>query len=136
MSLIYTQEVFIPFHLADPAGIVFFGHVFSIVHEVYEQLIQEQWKIPWETWFKNPDWIVPIKQTQASYHYPLQAGLTYTIQVSQSKVGQTSFSLHYEFLKNEQVHCRVEVVHVFCDTKTKSKQPIPPFIQKIFKNFE
>ena len=53
MIPVYQKEVFIPFHLADPAGKLFFGHIFILYHEVYEAFIQQILKEKWESRMKK-----------------------------------------------------------------------------------
>ncbi len=136
MSILYQREIYIPFHLGDAAGILFFGHVFSLAHEVYEFFVQEKLNISWTEWFNHPKWIVPIKQTQASYQLPLQIGKTYLVSLSLKQMRTSSFVLVYQFSQKGQIFCEVETVHVFCDKKTFQKCFIPVFIKDKFECIE
>lgn len=129
MEPVYERTVFTPFQLGDPAGIVFFGHLFSLAHEVYEQFIQEKLSITWSDWFNNEEWIVPIKQTQASYFVPLFAGLWYQVRLELKQMTTSSLTLVYRFYKEEVEHCQIEILHVFCDRRTKKKLSIPQEIR-------
>lgn len=134
MKGIYHKEIYIPFQLADTAGILFYGHVFSLAHEVYEHFIQDKLQLPWDSWFKNPEWIVPIKQTQASYYAPMKAGIKYQVNLEVLGITNSSFSLKFRFVNDNHEHCSVETVHVFCDRSSKNKQPIPPTIKATLQN--
>jgi len=132
MNFLYQKETYITFQLGDAAGIVFFGHVFSLAHEVYELFVQQKLNIRWEKWFNHPEWIIPIKYTQASYHFSLKVGSTYLIGLNIKKIGTTSFILNYSFMQNERLFCEIETVHVFCNRQTLQKQPIPSFVLEKF----
>ncbi len=123
----YHYSCSLPFHLADPAGIVFFGHVFSLAHQAFEQFILQQLECPWPVWFQNTEWIVPIKHTEADYVYPLHAGKDCQIELSLINLSLSSITLHYSF-SQEKLCCSVKTIHVFCSKQTKQKMPIPPDI--------
>ena len=84
MSKNFEKEISIPFHLTDPAGILFFGHIFSLYHEVYESFISSF--CPWESWFNNDQWIAPIRKTECEFLAPLFAGKKYLAKVKIKKV--------------------------------------------------
>ncbi len=126
----YKKQITIPFHLSDPAGILFFGNVFSLAHEVYEQwIIQKLGK--WEKWFGNGQWVAPIRKAEAEYFKPLSAGDAIEVVISIKSVGQTSFVIIAEFNRAAVCHARVETVQVFCDRKTFIKIPIPPIAKQL-----
>ena len=127
----FTREVFIPFHLGDPAGILFFSHVFTLAHEAYEQFISQSFPISWDDWFKNPERIIPIKQAEANYSHPLVVGQPCLITLDVKEARTSSFSLEYKFIQNNIECCTVKTLHIFCDGRTKLKQPLPEAIKKI-----
>lgn len=122
----YCFPCFIPFHLADPAGILFFGNLFSLFHQAFEQFVIDQLECSWNFWFQNPDWIVPIKQTEAQYLSPLQVGQECLIDLSVTALSSSSFTLTASFHQQEQICCVAKTVHVFCNRSNKQKILIPP----------
>lgn len=125
----FCYSPFLSFELADPAGVLFFGHVFTLAHQAYEQFVIQELEIPWDEWFSNPEWGVPIKHAEATYHAPLFAGKLCTIDVQVEEVKHSSFSLLYSMYQEEVLCCMVKTVHVFCDSHTKLKQSIPSPIE-------
>jgi acyl-CoA thioester hydrolase/1,4-dihydroxy-2-naphthoyl-CoA hydrolase len=125
----FRSSIYVPFHLADPGGVLFFGHAFSLAHEAYEQLVQSEWGFIWGDWFQNPDWVVPIKKAEANYLAPIQAGQACLIEVEVAAVSTSSFTLK-SVLSQQTPCCEVFTVHVFCDRATKKKQPIPQGVAK------
>lgn len=122
-------ETFIPFHYADPAGIMFFAHAFSLAHLAYEHFVLEQLDLKWEEWFQNPKIKIPIKSTEATYIHPLYAGQVCTIHLTLLTIGKHSFSMHYNF-NQKHLCCSVKTVHVFWDTGSQQKMRIPDLIDE------
>lgn len=131
MNSSYQYPCFIPFHLADPAGIVFFGHAFTLFHQAFEHFILHHLKCPWTFWFQNPDWIVPIKHAEAEYLHPLQAGQNCQIELCIYSFSTSSFTLTSS-IHQGQLCCTIKTVHVFCHRLTKQKIPIPQFLMPHF----
>lgn len=114
----------VPFHMADPAGILFFGNAFSLFHQAFEHFVTECLEIPWNTWFQNPEWIVPIRHAEAEYLKPLLAGEMCKISLSLTAVSSSSFTIAASF-EQKELCCSMKVVHVFCSRATKNKISIP-----------
>lgn len=125
----YTKATYLPFHLADPAGIVFFGHVFALAHEAFEHFITDKLEFSWNFWFQNDEWAVPIKHTEASYFHPLLAGKSCLISLTAVNMTNCSFTTVYEITQSGIKNCEIKIVHVFIDKFTKSKTPIPEAIK-------
>lgn len=125
MSTIFTSNIFIPFHLADPGGILFFGNIFTLAHQSYEQMVSQKLKIAWADWFQNPDWIVPIKEASATYHGPIFAGQDCRVEIRFTQVRSSSFEVTYDLFQNDVNCSTVKTVHVFCCRHTGKKCPIP-----------
>lgn len=126
----YESKIFIPFHMADPAGIIFYGHVFTLAHEALEDYIQQHVQIKWEEWFNNKEWFVPIKESYADFKRPIFVGKECQVKVQPTSIGKTSIGFLYSFSQMGNLCCEVKTLHVFCDKITKSKRGIPESIRK------
>lgn len=124
----YQTSFFIPFYSADPSDILFYGQVFSITHQAYEQMIKDR-VCSWPEWFQNPDWVVPMKHTEATYLLPIQPGQECLIKVNLAEIRTSSFTLEFELSQQERLCCRVKAVHVFCTKANFQKQAIPSQIK-------
>lgn len=131
----FEKEKKIYFQHVDPAGILYFSHVFPFVHQVYEDFIQEKMLLSWEEWFQNPHWIIPLVHVEADYKIPLLGGESYLISLKLSYIGNSSFILDYTFTKNNDIYCIVKTVNVFCNRETNKKIPIPDSIREKFNLF-
>ncbi len=135
MLLPYSKDILVPFHFVDGAGVIFFGHVFTLAHQVFETFVIEKLLCPWQKWFNNPDWIVPIKSAEASYQAPILGGKTCKIELLVTEMRNTSFSVSYYLIQNEQLRCTVKTVHVFCDRQTQKKCSIPSHFVHLIEKF-
>lgn len=126
----FSKELFLPFHLADPAGILFFGHIFSLSHQLFETFILEKLGIHWTEWFQNPEWVVPIKSAEAAYHLPLQAGSSCEATLEISALRTHSFELTASFSQKNVLCSHVKLAAVFCSRLELKKIPIPLSILK------
>lgn len=115
----YSFETFVPFHFADPAGILYFGQAFTMAHQAFEHFITDSLDIPWEEWFKNKEFIVPIRHAEVDYTSPILAGKNVSIEISISQLGKTSFTSLYHFFQEKKLACTVALVHVFVNKENK-----------------
>ena len=127
--MIFQTKIFIPFHLVDAAGVLFFSHSFTLAHMAFEQFITENLDIPWACWFQNSEWVVPIKSAEADYLHPLLAGQICTIKIQVIEVRQSSFVLDYLVIQNAVECCKMKTLHVFCNRPPNKKMAIPQVIK-------
>lgn len=128
MTTPYLHSCFIPFHLADPAGIVFFGHPLTLMHQAFEAFVIHRLKCPWDRWFHNEHWIVPVRHAELQYLHPLMAGRECLVEMTVQALSKSSFTLE-TILKQNEICAVIKTVHVFCDKKTKQKIEIPKEIR-------
>ena len=128
----YRYPYFIPFHLADPAGILFFGHVFTLVHQAFEHFVLHQLKYSWNEWFQHPEWIVPICHAEAQYRQPIRAGQECLIEIVVSDISHSSFTLT-STLYQSSLCCSVKTVHVFCHRISQQKLAIPSQLRTLLQ---
>jgi acyl-CoA thioester hydrolase/1,4-dihydroxy-2-naphthoyl-CoA hydrolase len=127
----FLYKTFIPFHMADGAGVLFFGHVFTLAHDTYEHFIREGLDLTWEWWFQNSEWMVPIRHAESDYQRPLLVGQACHIKLQLGEIRKSSFTLLLTFSQNEQECCTVKITHVFCNRLTKKAQSIPSAIRDL-----
>jgi YbgC/YbaW family acyl-CoA thioester hydrolase len=118
----------INFYDCDPAGIIFFSTIFEICHSAYEDLIRT-FKLKTDYW-NSKNYAVPIIHTEGEYLLPLKPGNIVTVEVSVSRLKESSFELKY-ICKNEddKVTNEVKTVHIFVDKKQWKKTPIDPEVK-------
>lgn len=125
MNHSFRTTLFIPFHLSDQAGVVFFAHELTLFHMAYERFITEKLSISWHTWFQNEEWFVPLKHLNCNYLHPLFAGKDCEVEISFISISSSSFTLSSTLFQNGIPCCTIESVHVFCHKSSSQKIPIP-----------
>jgi acyl-CoA thioester hydrolase/1,4-dihydroxy-2-naphthoyl-CoA hydrolase len=125
--MIYSTTVKIRFREADPAGILFFGQIAGITHDVFEEFVQHI-GFSWKEWFSSGPWGTPIRHLSCDFRAPFFPGQTYEVQVSTKKIGESSFTMHYQYQRDDKIHAVVEVVHAIIDGNTFTKRQIPQII--------
>ena len=131
MTKVFKTNVTATFREADPAQIMFFGNIFGWAHDTFEKWIIEA-GYQWKDWFKNTEYMIPIRHTHADFSKPFYPGETYQIEARVKAFGSTSFTMKYVFLSPAGQHAVVEMVHVVLDGKTHKPIPVPEPIRKKF----
>ena len=80
----------------DAAGILYFSNIFVKAHEAYEELLAEM-GIDLNDSIKNASFMIPIVHAEADYKFPLEAGDSVKIELTEGHIGESSFSIDYAF---------------------------------------
>lgn len=132
MATQFQKEFQLHFREADPAGIMFFGNVFSLAHDCFEDFIQAA-GFTWQEWFKTTEYIVPIRHTESNYLKPFIPGDQYQITASVDRLGDSSFTMKYVFAQGTQIHAEVKMTHTFLDARSKNKISVPTTVRDRLK---
>ncbi len=128
--MIFETKIKIRFRDGDPAGILFFGNVLGLSHDIFEEFLS-QLEIPWKLWFQAPDWACPIRHSEVDYQSPFFPGEVINVQAKVAQLRENSFTMHYEFKSLHGKTCAlVKIVHVFVNPKSMGKISIPPLFRK------
>ena len=131
MTKTFHHQVSIKFHLADPAGIMYFAHIFSLAHDCYEQFVQAT-GYSWNQYFSSSQYAFPIRHADCDYQKPFSAGQTYDVTISVAYFSTSSFKMKYTFSKEQQTYAVVQIVHVCLDAKTHALIKIPIDLKEKF----
>ncbi len=130
----FDQELYIPFHFLDSAGILFFGKSTEVYHQVYEAWLLGSGKT-WDSVFSNSDMGIPIKHFSVEFKKPVLAGSLYTGSLVVSKIGKTSFEVIFKLIKNDVCYFTTITTHVFMSKKSLSPLPIPEDWRAYFSQY-
>ncbi|MGZ3773794.1 MAG: acyl-CoA thioesterase [Pseudobdellovibrionaceae bacterium] len=139
MNQIFHTKKTLTFRDADPIGIMFFGNIYGIAHDAFEDfIIAAGYK--YEEWFKQKKYLMPIRHSEADFLGPLMPGQTYDISVSVAHLGQTSFKIKYVFSQKNQrqeetIHAVVSTVHAVVDAENMQKSPLPELMRSRLQVF-
>jgi YbgC/YbaW family acyl-CoA thioester hydrolase len=128
MSGAFTKPVTIRFEHTDAEGIMFFGNIYRIVHDVYEDFAKHL-GFEYKEWFQNAKWGAPLRKSECEYFAPLRPGHTYDVEVSIPTIGESSFTSRYVVTSNGKQHAVVNLVHAFVDRAARTKTAIPSEIR-------
>lgn len=119
----FEKQRFIHFREADPAGILFFGRLPEIYHDLFEEGLQEQ--LPWRELFANERLALPIRHLEVDYLRPMRAGVFYTWLVNVMKLTDHSVEVHLQVLHENHLHAHLKCVHVCVDQQAAQKTKLP-----------
>ena len=115
----------IKLHDTDAAGILFFAHQFSIVHDLYEKFLGSI-GYGFKERFERRDFFIPIVHAEADFSQPLTVGDTIEVALSVGRVGRTSFTLEFRLTDLDgAVVGTARTVHVTTDPATGRKIDLP-----------
>lgn len=129
-----TGKIRIPFHLCDPAQILFFGSLFDVYHLFLEENL-ESFGLTWKDWFKG-EAAAPIKALKAEYDAPLFYGETYNVQWRLLKITDSTTTFSFEILNDGKRHAWAEVTHCFMDKDKRKKTAVPKKIREALEAAE
>ncbi len=128
----FTCPVSVRFHEADFRGILFFGRILQLAHEVYEDFVVAELGVAWDEWFSAPEWLVPIKHAEATFHRPLRPGRRFEAEAGIGRLSDSSFELLIRFFDvdgpSRELCAETRTIHVFVDSAFR-KTPIPAAVR-------
>jgi 4-hydroxybenzoyl-CoA thioesterase len=123
----------IRFEEVDAAGIVFFGQYLAYAHEAMEAFFAGLEGGYAHLVMKRRIGL-PAVHVEADYQAPLRYGDVLTIETTAAKVGNTSCTLAYRFLRQDGiVAATVRHTCVLCDLESMQKIPIPADVRAILE---
>ncbi|MFM6926928.1 MAG: acyl-CoA thioesterase [Bdellovibrio sp.] len=134
MNKVFRTKKTLTFREADPAKIMFFGNIYGIAHDAFEQFILDA-GFTWKEYFNDPNHAIPLRHSEANYLAPFFPGETYEIAVTLASFGETSFKMKYVFTQGDKTHAVVTMVHSVLDLKTKQKTAIPETFKQRFGQY-
>lgn len=125
MQFFYSTKI----HLrdTDATGVIFFSEQLRLALEAFEEFIQLG------EFFKHNDFLLPIVHADVDFMQPLSVGDPIKISVRLGEVGNSSFTMKYEFFREEILAGKASIVHVTVDRKSQKKIPLPEALLKILK---
>ena len=85
-----------------------------------------------DEWFSHPETASPVRHANAEYFKPLRGGQVYEVSVEVMSLSVSAFELEYTLRRQETLHCRVRIVHVFISKASGAKIPIPDAVRAAF----
>lgn len=110
----------------DAAGVLFFAEQLVLVHEAYEDLMDEMGH-SLRSIFKTNEFAFPILHVETDFRLPVQIGDRVEVELSIERIGTTSFTLAHRLLRSDQLVGQGKTVHgcIAPQSKTKTQLPAP-----------
>jgi acyl-CoA thioesterase FadM len=103
------------FHEVDRAGVMFFGHVLTRAHEVYEDFMGSL-GYPLNEVVESRGWRIPLVEARASFAAPMRHEEEITVRLQVRRIGHSSYDLEFDLHGADGAsRARVQTTHVLRD---------------------
>ena len=118
------------FYQADPAGILYYGRIFELVGDAFEEMVRAA-GIDIVALVRLETLATPIVHAEADYAGPMRVGDHLVVSALVERVGGSSVSVVYRIEgENGEVRATARVVHVWIDARPWRKVPVPDEIRE------
>ncbi len=128
----FAYKTKIKFHEVDSAGKLFFAEFFKLAHDAYQAFLENA-GLGLSFIINKADFILPIVHSEADFKKPVCLDDLIKIVLIVSRIGESSFSLSYNFNINNELVCTIKTVHAILDKKSKQKISIPLKLKSILE---
>ena len=130
----FTHPLNVSLHDIDAAGLMFFGHYFRHAHDAYEAFMRDLGlSLPK---LVREGILLPLVHSEADYLLPVKHGDRLNVQISDKRLGTSSFTLSCRFLDDQaRDAARVETTHVMLDLESKRPKDLPESIHGILNEY-
>ena len=131
----FTYTTKIRLHDTDAAGIIFFANQFKIIHDAYEELLEE-FGLGFQSILKETNYFQPIVHAESNYKAPVMVGDKIVIVIKVGHIGKTSFSLEYTLKRGKTLIGTAKTVHVTINQKTRKKISLPSALRRALNKYQ
>ncbi len=131
----FTHNHRVRLHEVDGAGLLFFGQLFTLAHNCYEELLLAA-ALPLQEIVEQGEFSIPLVHAEADYHHPIHQGELLRLTIHVSKIGEHSFTLK-TLVESTDKHGGsilrgvVTTVHVTISSATGESIPLPDPLREI-----
>ncbi|MES9963569.1 MAG: thioesterase family protein [Candidatus Sedimenticola sp. 20ELBAFRAG] len=117
----FEQKLKIEMGQVDGAGVIYAPRLMEISHSVYETfLAQHGWSA---RRILDEEWALPIVHMESDFHLPIELGDEIMVSLSLERLGESSFTLGYRFMKQGELAASAKSVHVAVEAGGKRSLP-------------
>ena len=121
----FTYQTTIKMHETDAAGFLFFGALFTIAHDVYEEFLESA-GFTISSILKNSEYLIPIVHAESNYYIPVSVSDKITVQLQVENISEHSYTILYDFLNEMgKIIGNAKTVHAVIDKRNRTKMKIP-----------
>jgi 4-hydroxybenzoyl-CoA thioesterase len=132
----FSTRIRVRFGDCDPAGLVYYPVIFHYCHVAMEEFFEERCGVAYHSLMADERIGFPTVNTQAEFFVPLVYGDEAEIEVSITRVGQSSVTFEYSIRRaSDGVLCaRSRNVQVSMNLDTRRAVPIRERYRRIFSS--
>jgi 1,4-dihydroxy-2-naphthoyl-CoA hydrolase len=111
-------------HDIDAAGVMFFASYFRLAHDAYESFMEELGFSL--AGLVRQGRLLPLVHSTADFLQPIRHGDALQIHVHISRIGDSSFTLDYQFVTDKGMQaCRMQTRHVLISPENRQPLSLP-----------
>lgn len=123
----FTYQYQIKFSDCDPAGIMFFGNIFKICHDAFEELLVNE-EIA-EKYFSRSEHLFPVYTAKSSFVKKMELHKVIYLLVRCGEIRDNSFSLIYTIVDSDGNElASIDTVHISLNAGNGSKAALPDYL--------
>lgn len=127
----FAHPTTVRLHDTDAAGVIYFASLLRMAHEAFEAALENAGLHLGDV-LATGEILTPVVHAEADYLAPLRLSDRVRIEVHADRVGDTSFSISYRFVKqSDQVAAHAKTVHVAIDRTNGSKKTLPDALRSL-----
>ena len=117
----------------DSAGLLFYSKMLDLAFDAFDAFLGTC-GVSIRSILQESEYLMPYVRVEADYLSPLYVDDRLKIIIYVEKIGDTSFILKYDFLKNKKTAGHVKTIHVTVSKKTRQKIPLPEEIRRALES--
>ena len=126
----FVYQTSVKLHQTDAAGLLFFGHQFTICHDTYE-LFMESIRADFATLFRSKDYQLAIVHAESDFKKRLYVGDRLRVELIVSKVGKSSYTINYRLIDaTDGLAGTASTVHVCVDKGNNKSRSLPDELKR------
>lgn len=130
----FTAAIKVRFSDIDNAGIVYYPRYFDYIHQAFEDLFNDHFRVPYADVLQGDKVGFPAVHTEADYRHPLSFGDVAMVEVGVERLGNKSADFAYTVRRGKDgpVCCEARITVCAVDMRTFTAIPIPERYRRLF----
>jgi acyl-CoA thioester hydrolase len=129
----FVHRLRVRFHECDPQGVVFYAHYFAYVDVALTEMWREAFGSYGEVVAAGTD--VVVAEAAATFRASARFDDDLDVELRVDRLGTTSMAMATAIRRDGDVLVEGRVVHVFVDTATMAKKPIPDDMRAALESY-
>jgi len=140
MNNIFSYTHRVQLHEIDGAGVLFYGELFRIIHNAYEEMLFSN-NLPLHKIIHERREAIPLVHTEADYYRQIKLGETLNLNMKVASIGDHSFTLKttvdgFDNNSEPQHKATVTTTHVTTSIDSGKKIIVPDVLREILLRYE